>query len=60
MPAFALADYGPARIFNETNFCIVDLPKKFSTAIASLYNNSIDKNWDNIKFVVYANPDFKP
>ncbi len=57
MPAFALADYGPARIFNETNFCIVDLPKKFSAAIASLYNNSIDENWDDIKFVVYANPD---
>ncbi|WP_042721805.1 hypothetical protein, partial [Flavobacterium sp. B17] len=57
LPAFALADYGPARIFNETNFCIVDLPKKFSAAIASLYNNSIDENWDDIKFVVYANPD---
>ncbi|UTX48821.1 hypothetical protein [Chryseobacterium sp. MA9] len=57
LPSFALADYGPARVFNETNFSIIDLPKKFSSALTSFYNNSINENWDDIKFVVYANPD---
>jgi hypothetical protein len=57
LPSFALADYGPARVFDETNFSIIDLPKKFSSALTSFYNNSINENWDDIKFVVYANPD---
>ncbi|MCE3075332.1 CdiA C-terminal domain-containing protein [Chryseobacterium gwangjuense] len=57
LPAFAISDYGPSRVLNETNFSIIDLSKRFSSAIASLYNNSINENWDDLKFVVYANPD---
>jgi hypothetical protein len=57
LPTFAIADYGPSRVLNETNFSIIDLSKRFSSAIASLYNTSINENWDDIKFVVYANPD---
>ncbi|SEW24235.1 hypothetical protein SAMN05421841_1788 [Chryseobacterium wanjuense] len=57
LPAFAVSDYGPSRVLNESNFSIIDLSKKLSSALASLYNNSIEENWDDIKFVVYANPD---
>ncbi|WP_051884370.1 CdiA C-terminal domain-containing protein [Chryseobacterium luteum] len=57
LPSYAIADYGPSRVFRESNFSIVDLSKRFSSALALLYNKSIDENWDDIKFVVYANPD---
>jgi hypothetical protein len=57
LPSYAIADYGPSRVLRESNFSIVDLSKRFSSALASLYNKSIDENWDDIKFVVYANPD---
>lgn len=56
LPAFAVADYGPSRVLAESNFSIIDLSKKFSSALVSLYNNSINETWDDIKFVVYANP----
>jgi len=56
LPSWAVADYGPARILNESNFSIIDLSQKFSNAKAAFYNDSISENWDEIKFKVYANP----
>ncbi|WP_426476748.1 hypothetical protein ACP3T3_15655 [Chryseobacterium sp. CBSDS_008] len=56
LPAWAVADYGPARILNESNFSIIDLLQKFNNAKASFYNDLISENWDEIKFKVYANP----
>lgn len=56
LPSWAVADYGPARILNESNFSIIDLSQKFSNAKATFYNDSIGENWDEIKFKVYANP----
>ncbi|WP_343660374.1 hypothetical protein [Chryseobacterium sp.] len=56
LPSWAVADYGAARILNESNFSIIDLSQKFSNAKATFYNDSIGENWDEIKFKVYANP----
>lgn len=56
LPSWAVADYGPARILNESNFSIIDLSQKFSNAKATFYNDSIGENWDEIKFKVYAHP----
>ncbi|WP_332453302.1 toxin glutamine deamidase domain-containing protein [Chryseobacterium aquaticum] len=57
LPIYAIRDYGSSRVLNETNFSIIDLSKKISSTLVSLYNNSINENWDDIKFIVYANPD---
>lgn len=56
LSSWALVNYGSSRVFNEKNFMIIDFPKKFSSAIASYYNYLITENWDDIKFIVYANP----
>lgn len=57
LPSWAIADYGPARILNESNFSIIDLSKKFNYSVAALHNNTISEDWGDIKFKVYANPD---
>lgn len=57
LPSWAIADYGPARILNESSFSIIDLSKKFNYSAAALYNNIISEDWGDIKFKVYANPD---
>ncbi|ANF50526.1 hypothetical protein A0O34_08330 [Chryseobacterium glaciei] len=57
LPPWAVTDYGPSRVFHESNFSIIDLSKKFSAAPAKLYNSLTNENWDDIKFIVLANPD---
>lgn len=59
LPHWAVTDYGSSRIFKEKNFKIIDLPEKFNAILVSHYNDLIGENWDDIKFVVYANPDGK-
>ncbi|KAB1231992.1 hypothetical protein [Chryseobacterium viscerum] len=57
LPSWAIADYGPARILNESSFSIIDLSKKFNYSASALYNKTISEDWEDIKFKVYANPD---
>lgn len=57
LPSWAIADYGPARILNESNFSIIDLSRKFNYSLSEIYNNMINEDWEDIKFKVYANPD---
>lgn len=57
LPSWAITDYGPARILNESSFSIIDLSKKFNHSASTLYNKTISEDWGDIKFKVYANPD---
>ena len=49
LPTWAIEAYGPARVYNQSNFSLVDASKKIGAASAAFYNTLIDENWDDIK-----------
>ena len=59
IPQYALANYGFCLPLGNDSFRIFDLSKKISQTQTRYYESLKTENWDDIYFIVYANPDGK-